>query len=333
MVRTFLCVVVLAGCTRAGQVDQWYGDGDAGGAPTTGEEEDLWTTPPGDEGSCCGAADFALFTEGDAACPKGTTEGFTAHADLAQPDPHTCTECSCSPAACTLPEGILTFPATCAGADGSIPLPFGPDPGSGWDGSCSQANAHPANQLCDGVLCIQSLLIPATTAAPCAASTPVPSKPDWTWGRTVRQCRLSQQGCDVGQVRVPSVVPDGFELCRWAKGDVACPPGYYSEPSVLYMGASDERDCEDCDCGAPQGAQCKTYLSVYEDSACSSPITQNMVSTATLCVDVTPGSALGSTDAWVVTDVPGSCTPSGGDPVGDLEPADPVTLCCPKVAK
>lgn len=285
----------------------------------------------GDEGSCCGANDLALFTEGDAPCPEGTTEGFTAHAELIPPEPHTCTECSCSPAACAPPEGILAFPATCADADGSTPLPFGPDPGGGWDGNCSQANAHPANQLCDGEPCIQSLLIPATTVSPCAASTPVPSKPDWAWGRTVRQCKLSPKGCGAGQVCVPRIVPDGFDLCRHVSGDKGCPPGYYSEPSVLYLGINDARGCEACECGAPQGAQCEAYVSVYKDSACSSPVVQTMVSIVSLCLDITPGSALASADASMITDVPGSCASSGGEPTGDLEPAEPVTICCPGV--
>lgn len=298
------------------------------GAPTTGDEGDLWTTIP-DEDSCCGANNLALFTDGDAPCPEGTTEGFTAHAELIPPAPHTCTECSCSPAACTLPEGMLAFPAICPG-DGPA-LPFGPDLGSGWDGSCSQANAHPANQLCDGELCIQSLLIPATTASPCAASTPVASKPGWAWGRTVRQCKLSPKGCGAGQVCVPHVVPDGFDLCRHVSGNKGCPPGYYSEPSVLYLGVNDARGCEACECGSPQGAQCKAYVSVYEDSACSSPVVQTMVSIVPLCLDITPGSALASADAAMITDVPGSCTPSGGEPTGDVEPTGPVTICCPDV--
>lgn len=321
-----LWALLVAGCTEV--IQHQHRPEGTGGSPTTGEEEDLWTTMP-DEDSCCGAADLALFTEGDAPCPEGTTEGFTAHAELIPPAPHTCTECSCSPAACTPPEGILAFPAICPG-DGPA-LPFGPDLGSGWDGSCSQENGHPANQLCDGELCIQSLLIPATTASPCAESTPVPSKPAWSWGRTMRQCRLSPQGCGAGQVCVPRVVPDGFDLCRHVSGNKGCPPGYYSEASVLYLGVNDERGCEACECGAPQGAQCKAYVSVYEDSACSSPIAQLMVATVPLCVDVVAGSALASADASMITEVPGSCTPSGGEPTGDLEPAEPVTICCPDV--
>lgn len=324
-----VCVLVLAGCTgenRVGRDD--YG---TGGAPTTaGEGGDLWTTLP-DDGSCCGAGDLSLFTEGDAPCPEGTSEGFTAHAELIPSAPHTCTDCSCSPAVCALPEGMLTFPAPCPG-DGAA-LPFGPDLGSGWDGSCSQANAHPANELCDGVPCVQSLWVPATTVAPCAPSGAVPSKPAWTWGRRMRQCRLLQQGCGAGQVCVPRVVPDGFDLCRYATGNEGCPEGYYSEPSVFYMGVNDARGCNACDCGPPEGAQCATYVSVYKNGDCSSPVVQTMISTVPLCLDITPGSALGSTDAATSTDIPGNCAASGGEPTGDLEPAEPVTLCCPRVAE
>ena len=227
---------------------------------------------------------------------------------------------------------MLVFSTPCPG-DGATVLPFGAAAGSGWDGSCNQENTLPANELCDGALCAQSLLLPATTAAPCAPSVPVASKPDWTWGRRVRQCRPLQQACGAGQVCVPRAVPGGFDLCRYVAGDTGCPPGYYSEPSLFYMGATDERACEACDCASPEGAQCEAYVSVYKDGACASPIAQHLVADAPLCVDVVAGSALGSSAAVMLTDVAGSCAPSGGEPVGGLEPAGPVTLCCPKVPK
>lgn len=322
-----LLALVVCGCTEQIYVFPFEA---MGGAPAMGDGDDLLDLD--DDGSCCAPDDLALFTEGDAPCPKGTVEGFTAHAGFIAPEPHTCTECSCSPAACALPDGMLAFPAKCPG-DGSTPLPFGPAPGSGWDGSCDQANAHPANELCDGALCVQSLSIPATTVTPCTPSTPTPSKPDWSWGRSVRQCRLLPQGCDAGQVCAPAVVPDAFDLCRYVAGDTGCPKGYFTERSVLYLGAGDDRGCEACDCAPAQGAQCEAYVSVYKDGACSSPVVQIMVSTMSLCVDVTSGSALGSTGALLVTDVPGTCTPSGGEPVGHVEPAQPVTLCCPETPK
>jgi hypothetical protein len=325
-----LLALVLTGCTGVTDYEDRGPPDGASGIPSPGDEDDPLVV--GDPGSCCGAADLGLFTKGNAPCPEGTTEGFTAHADLIQPAPHTCTECSCSLATCTLPGGILAFPAPCADADGSTPLPFGPDPDSAWEGDCSQENAHPANQLCEGVPCAQSLWIPATTVTPCTPSTPEPSKPAWTWDRTVRQCKPLQKGCAAGQVCIPGVVPDGFDLCRYSMGDVECPPGYYGERSVLYMGASDDRGCEDCACGAPVGTACEAYVSVYKDGTCGTPLVQTTVSTVPLCLDVTPGSALGSLHAAWVTDMPGSCAPSGGTPIGDVQPAQPVTLCCPSLA-
>ena len=147
----------------------------------------------------------------------------------------------------------------------------------------------------------------------------------------MRQCKLTPKGCGAGQVCVPSAVPDGFDLCRHVSGDKGCPPGYYSEPSVLYLGVDDARGCEACECGAPEGAQCEAYVSVYKDGACGSPVVQTTVSIVPLCLDITPGSALASADASMITDVSGSCASSGGEPTGDLQPADPVTICCPDV--
>lgn len=149
----------------------------------------------------------------------------------------------------------------------------------------------------------------------------------------MRQCRLPQQGCDAGQVCLPTEIPGGFELCRYVSGDEACPAGYYGERSLFYTAVSDERACDACECGAAQGAQCEAYMSVYKDAACGSPLQQNLVAASPLCVDIVAGSALGGVAASMVTDVPGSCAPSGGEPTGDLRPAEPVTLCCPNVPR
>ncbi|MGK4003271.1 hypothetical protein WMF31_11650 [Sorangium sp. So ce1036] len=41
-----------------------------------------------------------------------------------------------------------------------------------------------------------------------------------------------------------------------------------------------------------------------------------------------PGVALGSKSAGVVAVDPGGCAPSGGEPIGELLPAEPSTFCC-----
>jgi len=46
------------------------------------------------------------------------------------------------------------------------------------------------------------------------------------------------------------------------------------------------------------------------------------------CHDLPPGSALGSKEAMLTEDKPGTCAPIGGAPKGAIAPSNPVTLCC-----
>lgn len=151
------------------------------------------------------------------------------------------------------------------------------------------------------------------------------------WGRTVRECKpdLAAEACEPGQVCVRAPPGDG-KLCLHVKGDHSqCPPGY--ERSVFYQGAKDERGCEECECGGPEGMQCEALVSVYTDGACSSLVLATTLGTGgSECVDVLSGAALGSTEAAALLWVPGSCAASGGAPVGDAAPVGPFTLCCPE---
>src|SRR5690349_20987848 len=124
----FLAVgaVTLAGCgSEIGPTPSFYvGEGGtascAEGALLDGE----CNAPP----PCCvkgptdpfeGLSWFAIGTpETIGPCPDSTTEGLNGYSDMKAAQ-HTCGVCSCSPAACTLPEGIHTNAAPCPG-DGSI---------------------------------------------------------------------------------------------------------------------------------------------------------------------------------------------------------------------
>jgi hypothetical protein len=265
-------------------------------------------------------------------CPEGTTEGWTAHAGLLPMEPHTCGACSCGPAACTFPEGIHTNAAKCADADGSITVPFGPDPAAAWEGVCSAEGALPADLQCGGVPCIQSLSLPALPVAACAPQVaPAEPFPEPTWERAARQCvpaPVPGETCPDGQTCVPGP-PEGFTRCVLAEGEgPACPPSYPAQ-EILYKDVTDGRGCEPCACGEPDGAECSAILSAFSDGACDSLVVSVLITSAEpTCVDVVSGTALGSAEAWMVTDIAGSCAHGGGAPFGDLQPASPVTLCC-----
>ncbi len=161
---------------------------------------------------------------------------------------------------------------------------------------------------------------------------PVPKDLSPTWGTFARACEWSPRGicADPGKVCSPSGPPDGFRTCIAHEGDVSCPSySPYQERHVFYEGLDDTRTCSPCSCGAPEGGSCSGLISVYADGACSALLSSTLVTSAgALCADVAAGSALGSKSAGPVTYTPGTCTPSGGEPMGTAEPRDAVTLCC-----
>jgi hypothetical protein len=267
-------------------------------------------------------------------CPDwAKTPGFEGVADM-QVDPYACPACECSPAACVLPsEGMFASDAKCGG-DGAVSTPFGPE-GGGWEGTCNESNAIPAGLSCGEVACVQSLSVPAMVVEDCkpfaVGDAPPPQPP--IWGKAVRECligTLPSEGCAIGEVCPPDV-PPGFQLCMFMKGDdpaFTCPAAY-SHREVFYAGADDQRECEACTCGAPEEPQCTALVEAFSDAACGTPAGSVMVSAdEAACVDILSGSALGSVEAWMVIDKPGSCAASGGTPAGGIEPAGPVTFCC-----
>lgn len=266
-------------------------------------------------------------------CPEGTTPGLEAYANMEPLEPHACGACSCSPAACTLPEGIHTNAAKCADADGSLEVPLGPAPASGWEGVCSEEGALPAGIQCGGEPCAQSVSVPVLPVSPCMPqSGPAPPLPVPTWGKTALECKLgplSAESCGPGEVCAPLPPPEGFALCVVAEGEQATCPAAYPVRSVFFRDVEDGRGCETCQCSPQEGADCLAIVSVFSDTACGAfaggvVVTEQDAS----CFDVVPGTALASMEASMVVDVPGSCTATGGAPFGGLLPADPITLCC-----
>jgi hypothetical protein len=167
------------------------------------------------------------------------------------------------------------------------------------------------------------------------ASPPVPQQlTPPSWGTFGRACRGELgEGCrDPGMACVPTAAPPppGFAQCIYREGDHACPAGFdYTVKHLLFGGITDDRACTACGCGAPEGGECTVYISVYEDSACSTPVDGTMASSATaLCHPVIASSGFGSKSAEPPVYHPGACAPTGAEPVGTVEPVDPITYCC-----
>ena len=340
-------VLVLAGCLeRWADPTRVLDENSTGGPSTTtsaGTGGELFDDAVGQQPACCvkdktdpfeGLSWFKIVTDPGAlgSCPTPTTEGVTAYAEMKPIEPHTCGACSCSPAACTLPEGIHTNAAACPG-DGSIAVPLGPDPAAGWEGACSEEGALPAGLQCGGEPCAQSVSIPTVPLASCKPeSAPAAPFPDPTWGRMALQCKiepLSGEGCEPEHVCAPGPPPEGFALCLYLKGEHPACPADYPDHMVFYTGVQDNRGCEACECSAPEGGECMALVSVFSDSACGALAGAVVVTNQDAsCFDVVPGMALASMEASMVTDVPGSCAHSGGAPFGGVVPAEPLTLCC-----
>ena len=131
-----------------------------------------------------------------------------------------------------------------------------------------------------------------------------------------------------------SMLLSDFKLCISHDGEQACPTttgNVFTEQHVFYNGIEDDRQCSPCSCGAPTGSACTAIASIYTNATCSGvPLTQTTISSASeTCVDVQlPGQALGSKSANLVSYLPGTCPPAGGNASGAAIKTEPVTYCC-----
>ncbi|WP_434042139.1 MULTISPECIES: hypothetical protein [Sorangium] len=277
-------------------------------------------------------------------CPASAPSvGYEGHAGFTAP-PRECPTCLCDPpdASCELPAAWRAHASFPCDVPGVIETSFAaPD---GWDGACSSTNTVAAGQMCDGVLCAQSLEIPAPRVVPgrCAPSVvEAPGGPDepGTGGRfatLARACTgtvLASCG-DPGTTCLPappagdSAPPEGFLTCIHHEGEQGC-PATYPDRHVFYAGADDTRGCAPCGCAEPSGATCSILASAFSDGACSEFVVGVVVSSeAPICSGIVPGTALGSKSASVISFEPGACEPTGGEPTGGIALRGAATFCC-----
>jgi hypothetical protein len=260
-------------------------------------------------------------------CPTiALLEGFTGHGYV--DGPIHCGACSCGPTSgsCMLPATVTAAAASCAG-DGSGVAHTSSDPPAGWAGLCNGESAIPAGKLCGGVPCVQSITIapamPVQTGCLPIANTNASPPP---WNRFARACRTtaSRDGCPANDEVCTAAAPGPeFKQCISIVGNIAaweCPASY-PERSIFYD--RDVPTCAPCACDFPTGSTCTGSIELYQDGSCSTPLGTSISINATdpVCVDVPPGSGLGSKSATSVFYQPGSCTPSGGTPEGKI-------FCC-----
>jgi len=237
---------------------------------------------------------------------------------------HTCPACACEPAGCRAPEGLVASDLTCPGdGPGSSQQPIAID--DGWQDTCVATPAVPDGQLA-------SLVFLAPELGACTPVTGSETSASVTWARLARACRAGTQtgACDDLRQQCATAA-EGFRQCVFRDGDdEACPEGY-PERQVFYRGLDGSLGCTECTCGAPEDGDCAARITTYAELGC--PQSKALASADVAidqpkCVDVQEAGALRSASLTIEVSTPGTCPPAGGEPIGEVEPADPSTFCC-----
>ena len=180
-------------------------------------------------------------------------------------------------------------------------------------------------------LTVEPLVLTEQACTPSIGVAQDVSGPSWT--TAVLACRgtptMGLLCSDPAQVCVQAAAPE-FAMCIFHEGDMSCPDSY-PEKHLGFAGFNDQRACGACACNAPAGSTCTATLSVFKDDACSVPLLGSVpVSSSTsVCFDLAPaGLPLGSKTLTTLAYQVGTCTPSGGEASGTVEPSGPATFCC-----
>jgi hypothetical protein len=188
------------------------------------------------------------------------------------------------------------------------------DQGSGVLGQCVEL-------CCSGRGANYVKPAPDVSAASCAPTTLVDSKPAPSWGVHLVGCGPVPP-TDCGADTCFDSVPES-DLCIYRSGEHECPAGPFSERTVGYASFDDSRACEPCGCGPVDTADCNETVRGYAIIDCTVG--------ETLLVPE-PGCAPADLDfdgAYIESVAPtGSCTPTGGNPTGEVTPTQPTTVCC-----
>lgn len=254
-------------------------------------------------------------------------------------------ECDVPIGSCALPATVNANNAACPATNpGTVQTPF--DPPSGWDGACTAQQAITANLDCNGSPCVQSatfapLSLNELGCTPKLPVVPYDNPKSLTFART---CGGTAKGecssaSDVCIPALPSLISNGPGLWTYcvtkhgANDDytMTCPPEYPSK-YVFSLDYDDSRACAPCTCGPPEGSECSSLVSVYADNECSATkqVGSITVSAAPMCLNLPPGSPIGSVNATTPVYKPGSCQPSGGELTGNVHEIGPMTFCCQK---
>lgn len=276
-------------------------------------------------------------------CPDGVSYEKLKRFDKLVAAPAKCDACACLPnGSCNgLPDTIEIRSGTC-NASNVQTTPFEGPPN--WDGSCTSVNAMPAGQICNGVPCAQSVsasALPAPTNELCTPTVenPAATLDKYEWLEGVRVCGAKDLAgtCAITPERCVGPLEDGWLRCVSHPGKQDACPGNYNDfaPRFVYQdNPNDDRGCSACACGTPKDGICLGSFSVYSDNSCSTQFAQMQLSSLDgNCVGITPaGGAVGSKKIGNLSYLPGTCSVTGGEPIGTVIPNDDensiTTICC-----
>ncbi|MCC6554598.1 MAG: hypothetical protein IT372_16585 [Polyangiaceae bacterium] len=237
-----------------------------------------------------------------------------------------CPSCQCTAQACEYPSFVTASTLTCPGGGTTAEYTM---PAS-WDGGCTPIAPAPPAPL-------ESLTIAPVTVRPCEPTGPeVPAggAPRFPPPLMARACKgeVVDTVCnDPSLTCVPAAKPPppGFRQCvAWVRdGEPTC-PAEYPEPLTFYDDIQDTRSCSPCECTQIFASNCFAEVRFYQDSSCTTFAASENVDSDPKCTSAIAGNTLGSIQATMLVDDPGSCAASGGDQTGQVVRTGPTTFCC-----
>ncbi|EYF03827.1 hypothetical protein [Chondromyces apiculatus] len=197
---------------------------------------------------------------------------------------------------------------------------------TGWDGSCRSISPLSSPQ---------SILAEGTGVTGCKPILAEPPSDDVAWMTKAKACATSEtlEACeDIGMLCAPpagDTMPGARQCIYHRDADVSCPGGY-AQRLVFQDGLSNTISCSPCSCRSPEGSACRAEVRTYEDPVCTELVNLQTVTLGVeLCrIPASASSQIGSVEASFTVNLPGSCTPQGGQITNGGEPLRPSTFCC-----
>jgi hypothetical protein len=297
-----------------------------------------------------GWSGYLALYDGPTANPPGCPDTYPAdeyvgNRSILAPDAE-CSACTCSaaqgqdcgaePTWVTVGDGTCNDGNSCSTLDD---FPIGPANNSCFTGGVYLAADTTCGQNSNNCTtgtepCNVSATVPAVaaTGGTCTPGGGIATKQPVSWATLGIACGsppLVAGGCSGSQVCLPRAGGDFVSgVCIMHQGEVACPPGSFTEQHVFYEDFNDERSCGACACGAAADGTCPATVELYSSDTCTA---------GSLLVSVQAGACgnlVGNPEVRGRKLSPlglatgGTCPPSGGDATGDASPIDPTTFCC-----